>query len=153
MPLLKAHRFISNSGAMKNHYGTVRFSDGGLTPKPLHPPIIEDSVVDINAHSEIRDKTRLVVMDGLFGRIARDGPPVRWKTFGDASPEMLLLSKDPVAIDSVARHYLEKEMAAQGTTILSDNFLKIAASRGLGVYEDPGRGGVFRKIDKKELVL
>jgi len=151
MPLLKAHRFVSNSGALKNHYGTVRFSDGSLSPRHLHPPIIEDSIADINAHREIRAKTRLVVMDGLFGRIATYGPPVRWKTFGDGSPEMLLLSRDPVAVDSVARHYLKREMNTRGKAMLSDKFLRIASSRGLGVYEDPGREGVFRKIEMKEI--
>lgn len=153
MPILKAHRFISNSGALKNHYGTVRFSDGSLGPMPLHPPIIDDSVVDINAHMEIRAKTRLIVMDGLFGRIAKNGPPVRWKTFGDASPEMILLSQDPVAIDSVAKHYLEREMNTRGKTIHSDAFLKKASARGLGVYEAPGKEGVFTKIEKKDIIM
>jgi len=153
IPLLKAHRFISNSGAMKNHYGTVRFSDGSLSPKHLHPPIVEDSIVDINAHLEIRAKTRLIVMDGLFGRIATFGPPVRWQSFGGGSPEMLLLSRDPVAIDSVARHYLKTEMDIHGKTMLSDSFLRIAAEKGLGVYEDPDRKGVFSKIEKTEILL
>jgi len=93
--------------------------------------------VDINAHREIRNKTRLIVMDGLFGRTGGDGPPVRWKTFGVGTPAMLLLSRDPVAVDSVAMHYLKKEVHASGGFILSDKFLKIVASRGLGFTKTP----------------
>ncbi len=153
MPLLKAHRFVSNSGALKNHYGSVRFSDGSMSPRYLHPPIIEDSIVDINAHREIRTKTRLIVMDGLFGRIDRDGPPVRWKTFGGGTPAMLLLSRDPVATDSVARHLLAAEMDLHGRAILSDEYLRVAASRGLGTYEAPPEGKGFEKIDRRDITL
>ncbi|MCR4286728.1 MAG: DUF362 domain-containing protein, partial [Deltaproteobacteria bacterium] len=54
VPILKSHQYVSHSGALKNHYGTVRFSDGHGGPEYLHPPIIHESIVDINAHSQIR---------------------------------------------------------------------------------------------------
>jgi len=38
IPILKSHQFVAISGALKNHYGTVRFSDGSQSPTYLHPP-------------------------------------------------------------------------------------------------------------------
>jgi len=152
IPILKSHQFVAISGALKNHYGTVRFSDGSQSPTYLHPPIIDDSIADINAHEEIRSKTRLVVMDALFGRTHQHGgSPERWSTLGGKSPNRLFVSKDPVAIDSLSRSFLKREMESRGQTILSDQYLRNAHKRGLGIYENPGKKGTFKKIRVGEL--
>jgi len=152
IPILKSHQFVAISGALKNHYGTVRFSDGSQSPTYLHPPIIDESIADINAHNEIRSKTRLVVMDALFGRTHQHGGnPERWSTLGGKSPNRLLVSKDPVAIDSLSRSFLKREMESRGQTILSDKYLRNAHKRGLGIYENPGKKGTFKKIKVREL--
>ncbi len=152
IPIMKSHQFVAISGALKNHYGTVRFSDGSQSPIYLHPPIIDESIADINAHEEIRTKTRLVVMDALFGRTHQHGgSPERWSTLGGQSPNRLFVSKDPVAIDSLSRSFLKKEMESRGQVILSDQYLRNAHKRGIGVYENPGKKGAFKKIRVGEL--
>ena len=154
VPILKSHQFTSNSGALKNHYGTVRFSDGKSSPEYLHPPILDSSIVDLNSHPEIRAKTRLIVMDGLFGRLAKKGgPPERWKAFGGAAPNTLLVSLDPVALDTVALSLLGLEASARGEVLLPHEYLHIAHEKGLGVHEDTGSNGEFRRIDMKVIKI
>ena len=147
VPILKAHQFVSHSGALKNHYGTVRFSDGHTGPEYLHPPIINESIVDINADSQIKDKTRLVVLDALFGRLNQyGGPPEQWNIFGKKSPNRVIVSKDPVALDTVSCCMLEREFKARGEDLLPHDYLHMAQERGLGVHEDPKDLKTFSKI-------
>src|SRR3989338_3780715 len=154
VPILKSHQYVSNSGALKNHYGTVRFSDGHTGPEYLHPPILDESIVDINSHPEIRTKTRLIVMDGLFGRLAKKGGlPERWKSFEDKSPDSLLVSADPVALDTVALHLLSQEAKARGEALLPHEYLHIANDKGLGVHEDPSPDGEFKRIDLRRIEI
>ncbi|MBI2413186.1 MAG: DUF362 domain-containing protein [Deltaproteobacteria bacterium] len=154
IPILKSHQYASNSGALKNHYGTVRFSDGKSFPEYLHPPILDASIVDINSHPEIRSKTRLIVMDGLFGRLAKKGgPPERWKTFGGAAPNTLLASLDPVALDTVALDLLSIEAGARGEELLPHEYLHLAHAKGLGVHEDAAPGKGFTLIDLRSIKI
>lgn len=137
VPILKSHQFISHSGALKNHYGTVRFSDGHTGPEYLHPPVIDHSIVDINNHEQIRSKTRLIVMDALFGRVKKKGGlPGRWNSFHDNSPNRLFISRDPVALDSVSYYYINRELESCKEDILTHEYLHIAHTMGLGVHED-----------------
>ncbi len=152
VPVLKSHQYVSNSGALKNHYGTVRFSDHHTGPEYIHPPIIHDSIVDINAHEHIKHKTRLVVMDGLFGRLhKKDGGPVTWNTFGNSHPSTLLVSQDPVALDTVAMNIIKRELDARDDFVMPHDYLHKASDRGLGIHEDPESGLDFKKIDFKEI--
>lgn len=147
LPILKSHQYVSHSGALKNHYGTVRFSDRHGGPEYLHPPIIHESIVDINAHSQIRDKTRLVVMDALFGRLKqRGGSPERWRIFDRKSPNRLFMSRDPVALDTVSYCFLAREFQTRGAALLPHDYLHLAQERGLGVHEDPKDFQTFSKI-------
>ena len=152
VPLLKAHQFVSHSGALKNHYGTVRFSDGHTGPEYLHPPRIHRAIAAVNAAAGIRDKTRLVVMDALFGRLhKRGGPPDAWTTLGPRPhPERIAVSTDPVALDSVALAWLAREAEARGETLLSHEYLHRAEARGLGVHDHPGADGRFGRIELLE---
>ncbi len=151
VPILKSHQFVIASGALKNHYGTVRFSDGKLLPKYLHPPVIHESIADINAHPVIREKTRLIVLDALFGRIKKKGgAPDKWYIFDDKDPGRLFLSHDPVALDSVSAFFVKKELKTRGDHHLSDEYLKIAAKRNIGVYEMPDKTEGFTDIDFRQ---
>lgn len=154
VPILKSHQFISHSGALKNHYGTVRFSDGHTGPEYLHPPIIHESIVDINSHEQIRSKTRLIVMDALYGRINKKGGSIeRWNIFKNKSPNRLFLSRDPVALDSVSLKFLDEELKSRGDSIYSHDYLHIAHERGLGVHEDALRGMNFKQIEFHEIEI
>jgi len=148
IPVLKSHQFILASGALKNHYGTVRFSDGKLTPEYLHPPLIHESIADINSHPQLREKTRLVVMDGLFGRIKKKGgPPDRWIIYNNENPNRLFLSMNPVALDSVTAYCIKKEIQARNGKYFADDYLRISSERRIGTYEMPDESGEFKSID------
>jgi uncharacterized protein (DUF362 family) len=134
IPVLKSHQFILASGALKNHYGTVRFSDGRGSPDYLHPPLIHESIADINAHPQIKEKTRLIVMDALFGRLnKKGGPPEEWDIWGKESPNRLFLSCDPVALDTITSGFIKKELKRRGKIFGDDNYLKIASKKGVGI--------------------
>ena len=154
VPILKSHQFVSHSGALKNHYGTVRFSDGIGGPVYIHPPIIQQSISDVNAHEQIRTKTRLIVMDALFGRLNKyGGGPDRWNIFGRANPNRLIVSQDPVALDSVSRAIIKDELISRGEKIHSHEYLQIANDAGLGVYEEPDSTGRYKDIKYKEIAI
>jgi len=137
IPVFKSHIFLSCSCALKNHYGTVRFSDGRQNPDCLHPPRIERSIVDINCHKDIREKTRLILVDALFGTYNwKPGRgPIEWKIFPKGTPNSLFFSTDPVAIDSVISEYIEKERKIHNYNILSHHYLHDAMSHGLGIHD------------------
>jgi len=133
VPIFKSHQFILASGALKNHYGTVRFSDGINNPKYLHPPIIHEAIADLNAHPDIMSKTRLVIMDALFGRLTpKGGKPQPWQIFGNQNPNRLFISCDPVALDTVSSGYVREELIRRKETVLSDQYLELAEKAGIG---------------------
>ena len=148
VPILKSHQFVLASGALKNHYGTVRFSDGHKNPEYLHPPIIHESIADINEHAQLREKTRLIVMDALFGRIKKKGGyPDKWKIFDNNDPNRLFLSCDPVALDSVTSFFIKKELSVRNEDYYSDDYLRMASDKNIGIYEIPEMSEDFSKIN------
>jgi uncharacterized protein (DUF362 family) len=152
MPVLKSHQFVSHSGAMKNHYGTVIFSDGHTSPEYLHPPIIHQSIADINCNEQILGKTRLVVMDALFARgRKKGGPPDRWKMFDNGCPNRLLISLDPVALDSVSLSMVEEELRSRGEALHPHDYLHIADDKGIGLHGHPDEQGKFGRIGYLEV--
>ena len=133
VPIFKSHQFVLASGALKNHYGTVRFSDGINYPKYLHPPIIHQAIADLNAHPDVMSKTRLVIMDALFGRLSKkSGKPQSWQIFGNQTPNRLFISCDPVALDTVSSGYVREELIRRKKTVLSDQYLELAEKAGIG---------------------
>lgn len=154
VPILKSHQFVLASGALKNHFGTVRFSDGITGPVYLHPPIIQKAIADVNNDPQIREKTRLVVMDAIFGRIKKKGgPPDKWLIFGGSNPKRLFASKDPVALDSVTSYLVKSELVKRKETFFDNAYLKIAAKRGLGIFEEPDPEGAFKAIEYRQLEI
>jgi hypothetical protein len=73
------------------------------------------AVVDLLGAPQLGDKTLLCLIDGLYGGYYWDAHPYPWKTapFSNGSqphwPSSLLVSQDPVAIDSVAYDLLVNE--------------------------------------------
>jgi hypothetical protein len=76
------------------------------------------AMVDLMGHRNLGDKTLLYLVDGLFGGYYWESEPRLWKTppFGDGTngdwPSSLLVSQDPVAIDSVGYDLLLNEWPA-----------------------------------------
>jgi hypothetical protein len=137
MPIMKGHPIAGVTLGFKNHFGSTN------NPSGMHAYVDTDyaqinqydALVDLNANPHIRDKTVLVLGDGIYGsRQYQDTPPERWSTFGNASPCSLFFATDPVAIDCVMHDLLKAERgAAQPAT--SNAYLRLAENAGMGIYE------------------
>jgi hypothetical protein len=140
IPLLKSHGSYITL-ALKNHYGSVIYRDNTL--ESMHAYFNqwgntggcdlerENILADINNNPHIRDKTRLVIGDGLFGNPHVNwGSVERWGIFDNDDPNILFFSIDPVAITSVMTDYIVAERGNQ-----DHEHLHAAASLGLGVHE------------------
>ena len=155
MPLLTNHIFISNSGALKNHFGTVRFSTFHSFPGVLHGDVLNKSIVDINQHPHIKLKTRIIIGDGLFGVFDRgegEGKKV-WETLNNNFPRSIFIAKDPVAIDSVMASMIIKERKRSQLKTLSSEYLRDAMNSGLGVCEINPENDKFEHIEYTTLIL
>ena len=148
MPILKPHRIAGVTLTFKNHFGNIS------APWDLHPYIgihrdtyrsDYNPLVDIYRNPHIADKTVLVLADGLFAAHDFEAPPSTWSTFGGQLPNSLLVSTDPVAIDSVMCDLLQAEL---GLAERADDYLALAHQAGLGTYErgDPWSSG-YASID------
>ena len=142
IPLLKSHDGNHPTLALKNHYGSVIYRDNTL--ESMHAYFIEGGntggcdldteniLADINDNPHIRDKTRLVIGDGLFGNPYVNWDSVeRWDIFDNDDPNILFFSTDPVAISSVMMDYIVAERGG----MQDHEHLHAAASLGLGVHE------------------
>jgi hypothetical protein len=136
VPTPKQHSMAGVSVAMKNHYGSID------NPGALHGARCDPAIAEIYAHPNIRDKTRLIVAAAL------NVSPHDWN-----QPERenaLLLSFDPVALDTVSRDILvrQRQSLGMGADFLISGApqLQTAQSLGLGATDAP-------LIDLREVVL
>ncbi|MFQ5854692.1 MAG: DUF4962 domain-containing protein [Anaerolineae bacterium] len=143
------------TGALKSHYGSTE-------ARPSHDFQEWDKnnpIADINNNSHIKDKTRLLINEGLFGT-HRGGPwegPQQWLIFPEGTPDSLFFSFDPVAIDSVLADYIIEEHEARGRSYSGHYTLHYAAENpyySLGIHEhkDP-QSGSYDVIDYREVDL
>jgi len=157
VPIMKGHSITGVTLGFKNHLGTIH------NPYGIHDFIYPWSnrydsnynpMVDIYLTSHIRNKTVLVVGDGLFGsRDNTNSAPTRWTTFGDQFPNSLFFARDPVAADCVMYDLLAAERCPYTWDEATD-YLRLAAAAGLGVYEsgDPWGSG-YSLIDYVKITL
>jgi hypothetical protein len=140
IPILKSHGSYVTL-ALKNHYGSVLFENydlygmhsffdqgGNILGCDLN---ITNILADINNNPHIRDKTRLIIGEGLYGNAYTNWQDTeRWNIFGNDDPNILFLSTDPVAISSVMTDYIMAERGWQ------DHYqLHAAANLNLGVHD------------------
>jgi uncharacterized protein (DUF362 family) len=136
MPQLKGHGFASVGRvtfSLKNNFGSVSYTADALGNDPAHDadPFAK-LLADINNNSVFRNKTRLVIGDGIMGNPgANTAPPTLWSSFGNKPPETLFFGVDPVATDSVMVDYVRREVGPQATGLVQS----YAADLGLGVAE------------------
>ena len=127
--------------ALKNHYGSVLYEN--FDRSTMHSYFNESGnaagcnldsaniLADINNNPHIRDKTRLIIGEGLFGnQYSNRGDARRWDIFGNGSPNMYFFSSDPISISSVMTDYIMAERGWQ-----SHQQLHAGAYLGLGVHE------------------
>ncbi len=142
MPLLRTHSAAGVTLSFKNHLGST------CQPRNFHGAFFNtspetNSLVELNSHPYIRDKTILILADAIYG--LRAGGPS-----GDPDgsngikpyPNSIFASQDPVAIDSVMADYLES-LDARMTPSGNDprTYLRVAAAAGLGNHSTSCQNG------------
>jgi uncharacterized protein (DUF362 family) len=135
MPIMRAHGGAGVTLGFKNHYGSIEriTFGGGVEPlhdglRPQHPGYSDTGVpmVELNSLPVIRNKTVLVVGDGIYSHSYSNTQPP------NLNPEVILMSKDPVAADSVMFDYLH---TLNSRSAYMQNYLHLAAQAGLGVHD------------------
>ena len=136
LPTPKQHGGAGISVSLKNHYGSVN------QPGRLHDDWCDPAIAELNAQENIRDKTRLIVGAALKVSPADWNRPKR--------EDALLLSFDPVALDTVARDILVRHRQALG---LDTGFL-VGGARHLATAQALGLGATeASRIDLQEVQL
>jgi L-ascorbate metabolism protein UlaG (beta-lactamase superfamily) len=153
MALLRAHSLFGVTFCGKNHFGSIYWpGNGGWTPQPLHNFGSRDQamgsyncLVDLTGHAQLGGKTLLCLIDGLYAARNQSAEVIRFASFGDDWTSSLLLSQDPIAIDSVALDFVRNESRATDCTGRGvDNYLHegaLADNPPSGVFYDPEGDG------------
>lgn len=140
VPLLRAHgEHFGFTLSFKNHFGSI------TKPSSInHNVAPENLLVPLNNYSYIKDKTVLIMGDGLYGGKYNNMDPPN-KIY-----ETLFFATDPVAADSVMLDHLKTFI---NTTPTQDNekYLHTAAGDGssyaLGVHEHWDSSHKYGEID------
>lgn len=125
LPCLKAHARAGITIAAKNHFGSHSRNDATHLHRSLPCPEQNGDysngdmgnyrcLVDLMGHEHLGGKTMLIVVDGLWGAGEAVYPPNKWHSepFNDDWPSSLIVSQDPVAIESVCFDFLYQEYDA-----------------------------------------
>jgi uncharacterized protein (DUF362 family) len=125
VPVLRVH--LDQYGvtlSLKNHYGSVD------NPDSLHGNFAT-ACATLNSQEAIKDKTRLIVIDALFGFWGSN----RSMFVQDFAPNSLIVSKDPVAADYIGKEMLDEERANHNQPPRNVPLLGKAAEMGLGTND------------------
>jgi len=101
MPLLRTHSMAGVTLSFKNHLGSTN------TSSAFHGAFFNltsdaNSLIQLNSHPLIKNKTILIVDDAIFG-LKSGGPG----GMPNIAPNSIFVSSDPVAVDSVMIDYLD----------------------------------------------
>jgi len=128
IPVLKDHDLSGVSLNLKNFYGAIH------NPNKYHDNGCDPFIGDLNCHPHIKDKLRLVIIDGLTGQY-NGGPAFKhqwsWPYSG------LIMSLDPVAADFVGAEIIEKKRKSERLPSLKQTgrypvHIQTASAKGLG---------------------
>ena len=135
--LSRAHDLMGVTQTAKNLFGSVYFEGPGFTPQPLHDYASRDlpmgsynCLVDLIGHKHLGGKTLLYLVDFLYVARSQNIRVVKYESFGDHWCSSLLLSQDPVAIDSVGLDFIRNEPRADACRGKPENYLHEAALAG-----------------------
>lgn len=143
IPIMKRHSFGVSHG-FKNHFGTI-WNPGGLheyiDPGGGYYRTDYNPLVDLYLNPHLRNKTVLVLGDGIFASHIYAWPPGGWDTFGGNVPNSIFASTDPVAVDCVMHDFVAAE--EPDLTPEANRYLELASQAELGIYEqgDPWGSG------------
>lgn len=131
VPVLKAlDGYCGVTLSMKNHYGSI------ANPGEHHGDIMEHIPL-VNSQPQIREKTRLIVLDAIFAQY-------KWVNGRDQSHvtpvNKVLVADDPVAIDAIGWRMIDGIRKERGLPPVAPRpaYIARAAALGLGV-DDPAR--------------
>jgi uncharacterized protein (DUF362 family) len=161
LALLRAHSICGITLTAKNHYGSIYFPNDGWTPRPLHRSSSArnsmgtyNNLVDLIGHEHLGGKTILYMIDGLYTALDNEGQVFRFQSLDNDWASSILVSQDPVAIDSVGLDILRSEPRATRVTGNPDNYLHEAAMANnpqSGTKYDPeGDGTVLESLGVHE---
>ena len=161
MALLRPHGMAGVTLTAKNHFGSVHFpNDGGWSPRILHNSVLRtqpmasyNALVDLVGHRHLGGKTMLYVLDGLYTAEHNEGSVFKWASFNDHWASTMLMSQDPLAIDSVALDLLRSEPRATQVRGNADNYLHEAAQAAKppsGTVYNPDGSGVLASLGTHE---
>ena len=136
--LLRAHTICGATLCTKNNNGTIFWpSSNYWGPRVYHQFITKqrpnfpdyNAWVDMLAHRQIGGKNFMNFLDGLYSGEQSETHVVRWKSLGDHWTSSILMSQDPLAIDSVGQDFIRNEPMEVGMhgNGQPDNFLHEAA--------------------------
>ena len=161
MALLRPHGMAGVTLTAKNHFGSVHFpNDGGWSPRVLHNGVLRtqpmgsyNTLVDLIGHRHLGGKTMLYILDGLYTAEHNEGSVFKWASFGNHWASSMLMSQDPVAIDSVALDILSSEPRATQVRGNADNYLHEAAQAAKppsGTVYSPDSSGTLTSLGVHE---
>jgi len=162
MALLRPHGMAGVTLIGKNHFGSIYFPNegGGWSPRTLHNSVMRtqavgsyNPLVDLMGHRQLGGKTMLYVLDGLYTAEQNEGNVFKWASFGDHWASSLVVSQDPVAIDSVGVDILSGEPRATQLRGNADNYLHEAAQANKppsGTVYNPDKTGVLASLGVHE---
>ncbi|MGA2720871.1 MAG: DUF362 domain-containing protein [Bryobacteraceae bacterium] len=161
MALMRPHGMAGMTLIGKNHFGSVHFpNNGGWTPSPLHSYVLRtlpmgsyNALVDLIGHRHLGGKTMLFMLDGLYTAEHNEGNVFKWASFNDHWASSLIMSQDPVAIDSVGLDVLRSEPRATQLRGTADNYLheaSQAAKPPSGTVYNPDKSGVLASLGVHE---
>lgn len=166
LSLLRAHQLFGVTLSGKNHFGLV-FNGSSFSPSLLHgfgtvakpvnalgSPHCHPSLL---GHEHLGGKTLLFLMDGLYTAVHQGSKTItRWQSLDNDYFSSLLLSQDPLALDSVALDFLRNEpaMRIEPMTVNTCNYLHESALAGSppsgAVYDPEGDGTPLQSLGVHE---
>jgi uncharacterized protein (DUF362 family) len=134
LPVLKDHGITGVTMALKSFFGAIH------NPNKYHSNVGDPYIADVYMLPPIRRKTRLAICDATTAQY-EGGPSYmpQWSWRFNS----LLVSCDPVALDSTGWHIIERQRTENGMKSLKDagrepKYIASAAARRLGAA-DPAR--------------
>lgn len=109
VPVLKDHDGAGVSIALKNLYGAIH------NPNKYHPNGCDPFVADVNMLPEVRGRMKLTVCDATTA--CYEGGP-SFKPQFTWRENALIVARDPVALDTIGWHILERKRAQRGLKTL-----------------------------------
>jgi uncharacterized protein (DUF362 family) len=109
VPVLKDHDGAGVTIALKNMYGVIH------NPNKYHPNGCDPFIADLNMLPEIRTRMRLTICDAATAMY--EGGPA-YKPEHSWQANALIVSQDPVALDSIGWQIVERKRAEHGLKTL-----------------------------------